>query len=275
MADRSPLTAFDAAVAVEARGEGRYAAAVGPSWDGPAAANGGVLAATMVRAVEAELGAGAPPARTIAAHFLDAPRHGNVEIAVDVLRAGKRVDACDVRVRQADRLICQATIVCSARRGQELALRAEPPMAAAAESVDALDLSAVPGIPPLFQQLEIRPAFGSPIFSGSEDAVSGGWVALRGDDAPLDPARLCALTDLWWPAIFGALTAPAAAPTLQLTVHLRTTEHAVSGPLLGRFETRNLIEGHIEECGELWSGAGELLAESRQLALLLPIGPTG
>jgi hypothetical protein len=45
------------------------------------------------------------------------------------------------------------------------------------------------------------------------------------------------------------------------------------GPVLARFETRNVLEGHVEESGELWSADGRLLAESRQLALLVPFDP--
>jgi hypothetical protein len=42
-----------------------------------------------------------------------------------------------------------------------------------------------------------------------------------------------------------------------------------AAPMLARFETRHLQEGHIEERGELWSSDGQLLAQSQQLALLL------
>jgi SAM-dependent methyltransferase len=62
----------------------------------------------------------------IAAHFLDAPAPGPVEIAVEVLRRGKRVASCEVRMRSGDRLVSQATIVCSAARSEDLRLRREP-----------------------------------------------------------------------------------------------------------------------------------------------------
>jgi hypothetical protein len=45
-------------------------------------------------------------------------------------------------------------------------------------------------------------------------------------------------------------------------------------PRLARFQTRNVREGHLEERGELWSRDGQLLAESQQLALLGPVGPS-
>jgi len=260
---------FEEAVAVEPLGHGHYRAVVDRSWDGPAAPNGGVLAAILVRATQAELGSQAPSPRAIAVHYLDAPSHGPVDVAVDVLRAGTMVTACDVRMRAADRLICQMTIVCSASREQKAGRAAQAPQAPAHETVEKLEFPVIPGVvPPLMSRLEIRPTFGSPIFSSAEDALTGGWVAFRDDNAPLDAARLCALCDLWWPAIFTSLSAPAMLTTLQLTVYLRATSHHVLGPVLARFETCNVSEGHLEERGELWSSDGRLLAESQQLALL-------
>lgn len=260
---------FEQAVAVEPAGRGRYRAVVDPTWSGPVAPNGGVLAAIMVRATQTELGARAPAPRTIAAHYLDAPPPGPVEIAVEVLRRGKRVTACEVRMRAEDRLVCQATIVGSAAREQAFWLRRDPPLAPPPAAVPAVDGANVPGAPAIFGRVNFRPTFGPAIFSGGEEAVTGGWAAIGDDDCPLDAARLCALCDLWWPPLFGRLSRPAALPTLQLTVYLRDTTERVLPPVLARFTTTTIREGHLEERGELWSADGELVAESEQLALLV------
>ena len=255
-------------MALSAVGAGRYGATVQPAWNGPVAPNGGVLAATMLRAAQAELGPDAPPPRTVAAHFFEAPAAGDVDLTVEVMRRGKRVSACDVRLLQARLLVAQATIVASAPRPQAAHLTRDPPAMPDPTDVAPIGAALFPSAPALFGQLEIRPALGPPIFARGDRALTGGWMALRGDDAPLDPARLCALTDLWWPAVFGMLDRPAAVPTIQLTVHLRAVARAVRGPVFARFETRQIAEGHLEESGELWSSERELLAESRQLALL-------
>jgi acyl-coenzyme A thioesterase PaaI-like protein len=223
----------------------------------------------MVRAAQAELGSQAPAPRTISVQFLEAPRHGPVEIGVEILRGGKRVAVCDVRMRDANLLVAQMTLVCSVPRVQETTLRPAPLEAPPPESVEVAEIESSAGGPPMFTRVETRPIFGSAIFAGSQDAVTGGWLALRDDAAPLDAARLCALCDLWWPAIYGRLTSIAGAPTLQLTVYLRSSQPEVHGPVLARFETCHLQEGHIEERGELWSSDGRLLAQSQQLALLL------
>jgi acyl-CoA thioesterase len=259
---------FERTVGVRALSPGRYEAHVDPAWSGPAAPNGGVLAAAMLRAAEAELGAPAPPPRTIAAQYLDAPAPGGVGLGVAILRRGKRVAAADVRMFQAERLMCQATIMFSAPRPQATDLRFDPPSAPRPDEVAPLAFDAAPQAPPVFHQLEVRPTFGGWMFAGACEAVTGGWLALRDDDAPIDPARLVAFTDLWWPAVFGVLRAPAAVPTIQLTVHLRAVATPVAPPVLARVQTRTIAEGHLEETVELWSTDGVLLAESRQLALL-------
>ena len=61
------------------------------------------------------------------------------------------------------------------------------------------------------------------------------------------------------------------APTLDLTIHFRLEpppgEHE---HVLARFRSTTGAEGLFEEDGELWSERGELLVQSRQLALLRP-----
>jgi acyl-CoA thioesterase len=224
----------------------------------------------MVRAAEAEIGDGGPPARSVTVHFLEAPRHGPAEIAVEILRAGKRVVFCEVRMRQADRLVAQMTVVFSAARPQERGLTRTAPPAPDARSVNALEFGISPRRLPFTDQLEMRPTFGAAAFSGAAEAVTGGWLNLRDDPTELDAARLVAFSDLWLPAIFPWMSAPAGAPTVQLTIYLRSTETAAHGPVLARFETRTVLEGHFEERGELWSSDGQLLSESVQLALWLP-----
>jgi len=224
-----------------------------------------------LRAAQAELGPDAPPPRTVAAQYLEAPAAGPAEVAVEVLRRGKRVAVAETRMHQNGRLVCQATIVFSAARGQPLELHRSAPTAPAPDELAELDAGTIPLAPPVFRQLRLLPTHGAVPFSGVGEASTGGWMALRDDEHRLDPARLVAMSDLWWPAIFPILRHPVVVPTIQLTVYLRTVGHTVTAPVFAQFRTETVAEGHLEEVGELWSAEGELLAESRQLALMMEL----
>jgi acyl-CoA thioesterase len=229
----------------------------------------------LTRAAQAELGEDGPPPRTVAAQYLDAPAGGPVEIAVEILRRGRRVAAADTRMYQDERLVCQATIIFSAPRADALELGRPVPDRPAPEATPPLEFDTIPGAPRIFRQLDVRVTDGDVPFSAAPEAVSGGWLGLRDDPAPLDPARLVAMCDLWWPAVFPFLDRPVGVPTLQLTVHLRTVGAPVAGPALAQFRSALVTEGHIDETGELWSRDGRLLAESRQLALTLGVERRG
>jgi hypothetical protein len=269
-ADSRTPAAFEHALELRELGDGRYEGRIDAGWMGPRAPNGGVLAALMVRAAQARLGPAAPPPRTVSAHYLEAPAPGPACIDVEVLRERSRVSVCEVRLSQDGRLACQATVLCSAPRGQrDEGLHRQAPAAVAPDRLAALSADQEREMPPVFERLQLHPAFGAPPFTGAEQALAGGWIALRGDERPLDAARLCALCDLWWPALFARLRERNALPTVLLTIHLRETQHPARPPVLARFSSSELREGHVEEHGELWSADGRLLAESLQLSLLL------
>lgn len=262
---------FEHTVTVASLGARRYAAHVDPAWNGPVSPNGGVLAATMLRAAQAELGASAPPPRSVAAHFLEAPTAGPVELEVELLRTGRRVAASQVRMLQAQRLVAHATIISSAARPELVNLQRTPPSAPPPDPGARIPPAMMRGAPRVFGEVDVQLAEGGPPFTGGGEAAVGGWMWIRGDDGPLDAARLCALSDLFWPAIFGVLEGFAGVPTLQLTVHLRDTAGDAQWPAFSRFRTRHVAEGHLEEQGEIFSQDGRLLAESVQLALLVPL----
>ena len=55
-------------------------------------------------------------------------------------------------------------------------------------------------------------------------------------------------------------------PTVELTAHIRGIP--APGPLRCRFHTEIVQNGFMQEDGEVWDSAGQLVAQSRQLALV-------
>ena len=125
-------------------------------------------------------------------------------------------------------------------------------------------------LPPIAHQMATQGAIGYAPFSGGEEALTGGWIAFAGDEpSPLDPPALALLSDAWLPAPYVLVQAPFGAPTIDMTIHFRARTDGRTGPALAMFRSRTSAEGFFEEDGELWSEDGTLLAQSRQLALML------
>jgi acyl-CoA thioesterase len=266
-----PATSFDHATAVRPEGDGRYIAALDPDWDGPFGPNGGYIAAVLLRAGQYELARPELPPRIINVHYLRTVGHEPARVSVHVLREGRNNATVRVAMRHEDRLTAMALITHSAARPQAMTMTQPAPTVPRPEEIDEIPVDELAQLPPSFSRLRMRPCFGAPLLSSAPDAVTGGWVSFRDDnadaDAAYDAARLTALSDLWWPAVFPAADRLYGAPTLELSVHLRASA-PVRGPILARFTTNTIAEGHLDEVGQLWSPTGQLLAESRQLALL-------
>jgi len=243
------------------------------SWSAPNGPNGGYLAAIVLRALVAELGDAARPARSITCHYLRPPGEGDVRSEVREERAGRSVTALSARLLQDDRLCVVALAAFAVDRKGAADYAATAPDVPPADAVDV----AVPPeqAPPMVHKFEVRPAIGPRPFWGADEAVTGGWIRLA-EAHPVDAPALAMYADAWLPAPFTRIVAPVAAPTIDLTVHFRAPAVAATlaadTPLLAVFRSTTSAEGFFEEDGEIWSPDGVLLAHSRQLALLVGAG---
>jgi acyl-CoA thioesterase len=145
-----------------------------------------------------------------------------------------------------------------------------PPDVPAPEDVAPVDNTAS-GLS-IVSRFEARPAVGERLFAGAGEAVTGGWLRFA-DARATDAIALAMLADAWWPAPWVRLREPVAAPTIDLTVHFRAPRAAAAlepgEPVLAIFRSATAADGFFEEDGELWTRDGVLLAQSRQLALLV------
>jgi acyl-CoA thioesterase len=256
---------FELDTAVTPAGDGAFDCEIHPAWWVVMGPNGGYVAAIVVRALQATVAEGRP-LRSLTVHYMRAPKEGPALIRTETVREGRSVSFLHATLHQGDRACAAAMAVFATDRGGVAFNTARPPDIPAPEDVAPQEGSRLEA-PPFAQNFDFRPAIGGRPFEGAPEAVTGGWLWPKQGPEELDAALAVALCDSWFPALFTAVETPLAVPTLDLTVHLRAPLPRPADWVLGSFWTRRARDGFLEEDGELFSRDGELLAQSRQLAL--------
>jgi len=273
------MTVFDEATAARPAGDGRYEvrpderfALVAPGSATPAAVNGGVMVATALRAVLD--GAPHPYPVATSAHFLRVPRLEPAEVEVTWLKQGRTAATARAALVQDGQTVLDTTVTtgnlpAGPQGNGELTWTGEPP-----------------ALPPIEECVNLGPWPGTVGADGTAgyaahvdlrmDPATTGWR--RGDPAGVpemrgyfglredrDPdAYLLALAvDSLPPVVFG-LGAAGWAPTVELTWYMRAVP--VAGPLQVAARCRHVGGGWFDEEAEVWDAAGQLVAQSRQLA---------
>jgi len=266
------VTRFSSDTAVTPLGGGRYAATIDPGWWIQRGPNGGYLAAIVLRAIVAEAGDAERRPRSLTLHYLRPPVAGPCEVAVVVERAGRGLTTVSARLAQDGRdCILALAALGLDRPGPTLDEQAAPAVPRPDEAPPRVEADPDRMAIPIRDRYETRPAIGSMPFEPGPEAVTGGWIRTEDGD-PVDEVLLAALADAWPPAIFSRLELPVGVPTVDLTIHFRAAPSGADEWCLVRFRTRVAAEGYLEEDGEVWSSDGRLLAQSRQLAVLLAPG---
>jgi len=293
------MTIFDEATAVRRRSEGlydaqadpRFAMVVAGSGSAPPAVNGGVLMATVLRAV---LDA-APNPHPVAtsANFLRVPRLGSAEVQVTWLKQGKTASTARAALVQGGEPVVDMSVTTGTLPGGWVAAEGvaaeeldETRSEAAAgwqslswtgkapsfpDAADCIDLGQWPGtngangVAGFAAHVEVLL---DPAATGWRGGEPSGIPEMRGYfrlREPRDPdAYLLALAvDALPPVVFG-LGATGWAPTVELTWHMRAVP--VPGPLQVATRCRHVSGGWFDEEAEVWNAAGRLVAQSRQLA---------
>jgi len=257
-------------------GAGEYVASVGTEWRAGRGPHGGYLAAIMLRALTVFLGDPARAPRSLTIHYARAPKPGAVTIRTVRERDGRSLSTLSARMEQEGTLVALALAAFSLPwDGPELSDISMP-------DVEGPDAERNPGTPL---------AFGGPLFHGhlilqpriEPDAHDGArrrmefaaWLGLA-EARPIDALALAFFSDALIPAPFLAIGEPAPAPTVDLTIHFRVPMPREQQPdpyelCFARVQAGLVHDGFFEEDSTIWSADGTLLAQSRQLAIL--IGP--
>jgi acyl-CoA thioesterase len=274
------LAAFDDDIATTPVGPHHWRTDVSPRWNIGDKPNGGYVLACVVEALRREAGPDHPDPLTMTAHYLRPTSVDPADIHTEVIRVGRRHAHVEGRLVQGTervRVLAAFGDLEAAGAGRDLPTLVRggppdlPPPEACLGRANAATATAAGAPPSIMQMFETRFAPGTPWLRGERSAttVITGWIRFA-DGRDADVAALPLLADGFPPAVF-ALGPAGWVPTVELTVHVRA--RPAPGWLRCRFETRFLTGGYLEEDGEIWDDDDHLVAQSRQLAMLLPPPP--
>jgi acyl-CoA thioesterase len=242
---------------------------VDPAWNIGANPNGGYLLALAAQALRQRTPA-QPDPLSITVHYLRPGLAGlPCRIETQLLRSGRTLSTV------------RATLVQEGSARLEV-LAAMGDLGAPDGAAPPLLTLPMPDIPPpeactgrsapaqgvdlaILDRLDVRlhPDQAKPGAAGQ--ARVSGWIRFTDGRAP-DALACLLMADAFPPAVFGLLGMVGWVPTIELTVHLR--RRPAPGWLLGEFWSHDLRDGRVVEDGALWDATGQLVVQSRQLALV-------
>ena len=254
--------------AVEQIDDGRWRGHVSPAWNIGDNPNGGYLLSITTRALQETVAH--PDPISVTTHYLrPGVADADCEIGVEVIRSGRTLTTARAELRQEGRTrleVLAAFSDLSVPAGVDAPITLPPPPMP--DPDDCVQRSAEnQGVTlPILDRLDIRldPACAVP--GGSDEAVIRGMVRFV-DGQPPDVRSLLQFTDCFPPSPFSLLGAIGWVPTLELTVHVR--RRPAPGWITAELRTDDLEDGRMVESGALWDSGGTLVAQCRQIGLVM------
>ncbi len=212
-----------------------------------------------------------PDPVTVTAHFLRPAAPGDLTVETTVLKSGRRHTHVSARLVQ-DGEECTRVLAgfadLGALDGPTRLDRRPPPLPPVDDCFDPNAADDGGFAPPILRRFDHR------MPPGSMDWVAGrptGVGEISGycrwaDDEPMDPFGLLVVTDAYPPAVFNSGSIVGWTPTVEMTVQIR--KRPAAGWLATRFATGHVTRGYLEEDGDVWDADGDVVALSRQLALV-------
>jgi len=258
---------FDTDTRVTGLADGRYAVEITDRWNALGnVPNGGYLLAICLRALAEEMPY--PDPLTVSANYLRPGVVGPAEVHTRIARVGRRIATGEAT------LVCQgketvrvvASFADLDQATGRTTLLGEPPKLPAPEKLpELMDGRTLPGLT-VVDRVDYRftEPLGWMLGRPSGEPSWEFWMRFK-DGRPADPLSLSFFVDAMAPTVLdlGEL----GSTTVQLTVYLRG--RPAPGWLACRVGTRYLTGGFHEEDMEIWDSTGTLVAQSRQLALVL------
>ena len=262
------MAVFDKDTALEGVGENRFTGMVDAGWNISDNPNGGYLLSLVTSAIDQTIKH--PDPLSVTAHYL---RPGipdaECEIVVDIIRTGRSITTVRARLVQEakERLeVIAAYGDLGVSAGVDSDITVNSPKIPGPElcvprtgNIQGIDLAIMNKL-----QVMLHPEQAAPGLAGSPEIA--GWIRFADDREP-DTRALLLFCDSFPPSPFGLLGVVGWVPTIELTVHIR--RRPAPGWIQGQFKTDDLVDGRMIESGRLWDSTGSLVAECRQIGLVL------
>ncbi|PZO12964.1 MAG: acyl-CoA thioesterase [Burkholderiales bacterium] len=259
--------AFDAAMALQPLGDGRFAGATSPAYANMVGPFGGVTAATALNAVlQHPALLGEPLALTV--NYAAALADGPFEVVARPARTNRSTQHWVVEIVQAGETVLTATAVTAARREtwsvDELAAPdmptpeavGKPNMAALVEWVRRYDIRITEGAIPI-------------AWDGSGDASRTTLWMREEPSRALDFCGLAAMADVFYPRVWLRRATRVPAGTVSMTVYFHAGSVQMSavgtGWLKGQASAQAFRNGFFDQPAQVWSEGGQLLATTHQI----------
>ena len=273
----SVIHPFDRDVTATPDGDSRFTIPLSDEWSINNTPNGGFIMALLARAMDPERteqdradGNGRNRSAIITANYLARSKKAPAQIHVETMGVSNTYIRKQASLIQEDTLRIQAmaTYVRPKEQTFETAYDTSPESVAAWE--DCVRVPAMPGYS-LFDMIDLRL---DPQSAGwmegrlANRAVMKGWIQFA-DHRPVDLDAVTLFADCFPPCVFASRGMVAWVPTIEYSVNVRMLPD--THRLKGIFSSRFISGGLVEEDGELWDAAGNLIAISRQIAKYQPI----
>ena len=259
--------AFDAAIALQPLGDGRFSGATSPAYANMVGPFGGVTAATALNAVlQHPALLGEPVALTV--NYAAALANGPFEVVARAARTNRSTQHWVVEIVQGGETVLTATAVTAARREtwsvDELPapdistpdVVGKPNMAALVEWVRRYDIRILEGAIPT-------------AWDGSGD-TSRTTLWMRDEPArALDFCSLAAMADVFYPRVWLRRATRVPAGTVSMTVYFHAGGAQLAavgtGWLKGQASAQAFRNGFFDQTAQVWSAAGQLLVTTHQI----------
>jgi len=272
--------AFDRDTAVQLESQDgatrRFSAVVAEGWRAGPGPHGGYLSALLLRALMESVGDPQRSPRSLTIHFLSPPHPGPAQVTTTIEREGRSLSSLSARMEQDGKLVALVLAAFSSPWPGSDISEIEMPSVAPPDPGREPGTLIVQNGPEFARHITLQRRLGGmPFADPSQPMETGGWLGLA-EPRPIDALSLAFFCDALIPTPFMRATQPEPAPTVDITIHFRAvtprSEHPDPEELcLARVRGGLIHEGFFEEDTLIWASDGTLLAQSRQLALMLQL----